>query len=251
MIDGFDDEGASFAEDASENEGLWPGDLGTLGIESRRALLQLVRGPMITAETNRELWQALLNDRMPIASRLADLFLELVVKEEDGIAFAQNVPAADARIPKAVRNQPLTLIDTVLVLTLRRELMISRESRVFIGREETFAAVAQYRPLAKLDEAAFRKRIEGSWSKLDKAGILMKAEGDERYEISPVLRLIFGADEVKAVNDAFDDMLDEAGLPAEALEAERPSDSARIRQSPAVSEPTEDGDEPYDEEEPW
>lgn len=203
------------AENGSgENEGLWPGDLGTLGIDSRRALLHLVRGPMITAEDNRELWQALLHDRPIIASRLADLFLELVVKEDDGIAFVQNAPALDTRIPKAVRNQPLTLIDTILVLTLRRELMIGQEGRVFVGREETFASVAQYRPLAKLDESAFRKRLESSWAKLDAAGILMKAESDERYEVSPVLRLIFGADEVKAVNDAFDDMLAGEEMPA-------------------------------------
>lgn len=213
MIDELHDAGDSIEDEASENDGLWPGDVGTLGIDSRRALLHLVRGPMITAEGNRELWHAMLNDRQIIASRLADLFLELVVKEDDGIAFVQNAPAFDARIPKTVRNQPLTLIDTILVLTLRRELMISQEGRVFVGREETFAAVAQYRPLAKLDESAFRKRLEGSWSKLDNAGILMKANDDERYEISPVLRLIFGPDEVKAVNDAFDSMLANGDAP--------------------------------------
>lgn len=212
--------------DTDENEGLWPGDLGTLGVDSRRALLHLVRGPMITAEGNRELWQALLHDRPLIASRLADLFLELVVKEDDGIAFVQNAPTFDTRIPKAVRNQPLTLIDTILVLTLRRELMISQEGRVFVGREETFASVAQYRPLAKLDESAFRKRLESSWAKLDVAGILMKAEGDERYEVSPVLRLIFGADEVKAVNDAFDALLAGEEMPAEL--GDEPTDNEEL-----------------------
>lgn len=252
MIEEQNDEGFAFAEDASEDERLWPGDLGTLEFESRRALLQLVRGPMITAEGNRELWQALLNDRPLIASRLADLFLELIVKEEDGIAFVQNAPAADARIPKAVRNQPLTLIDTVLVLTLRRELMIGQEGRVFVGREETFGAVEQYRPLSKLDEAAFRKRLEGSWSKLDNAGILMKADGDERYEISPVLRLIFGADEVKAVNDAFDEMLAEENPQTQELDEESSGDFAESRQPFGASATTgEDESKPYDKDEPW
>lgn len=252
MIEDPNNEGFTFAEDASEDEGLWPGDLGTLEFESRRALLQLVRGPMITAEGNRELWQALLNDRPLIASRLADLFLELIVKEEDGIAFAQNAPTADARIPKAVRNQPLTLIDTVLVLTLRRELMISQEGRVFVGREETFGAVEQYRPLSKLDEAAFRKRLEGSWSKLDNAGILMKADGDERYEISPVLRLIFGADEVKAINDAFDDILAEENPQTQELDEEGSGDFAESRQpSDSSTAPDEDESKTYDEDEPW
>ncbi|WP_165044999.1 DUF4194 domain-containing protein [Adlercreutzia sp. ZJ138] len=198
-------------EEEPSREGLWPGDTGTLCLDSRRALLQLVRGPMISAQANGELWQALLADQPSIESRLADLFLELVVQEDEGIAFVQNAPAVDTRIPKAVRNQPLTLIDTILVLSLRRELMVSHEGRVFVSQEETFASVAQYRPLSKLDEAAFRKRLEGSWSKLVSAGILLKAEGAERFEVSSVLRLIFGAEEVKAVNDAFERMLEEAG----------------------------------------
>lgn len=198
-------------EESPSREGLWPTDTGTLCLDSRRALLQLVRGPMINAQANGELWQALLADQPAIESRLADLFLELVVQEDEGIAFVQNAPAVDVRIPKAVRNQPLTLIDTILVLSLRRELMIGHVGRVFISQEEAFASVAQYRPLAKLDEAAFRKRLEGSWSKLVSAGILLKAEGAERFEISSVLRLIFGTEEVKAVNDAFEAMLEKTG----------------------------------------
>ncbi|MEG0147623.1 MAG: DUF4194 domain-containing protein [Raoultibacter sp.] len=207
-------------EEPLEDEGLWRGDCGTLSLTSRRALLQLVRGPLINAETNRELWQALFHDRAIITSRLCDLCLTLVINEEDGIAFVQNAPTQDTRIPKAVRNQPLTLIDTILVLTLRRELVIGHAGRVFIGREEAFGTVAQYRPLAKLDESAFQKRLEASWGKLVSAGILLKTDLDERYEISPVLKLIFGADEVKTINAVFDAMLENPDQSAGAQESE-------------------------------
>lgn len=201
------------ADDASEideNAGLWPGDMGTLDFNSRRALLQLVRGPMVSADTNKELWQALLNDRILIKSRLADLFLVLVIKEDDGIAFVQNAPAPDTSIPKAVRAQPLTLIDTILVLMLRREL-VGSGGRVFIGREDTYATLAQYRPLAKLDEAAYRKRLDSSWNKLVTNGMLLKTDVAERFEISPVLKLIFSAEDAEAVNAAFDGLLENPG----------------------------------------
>ncbi|MEG2459368.1 MAG: DUF4194 domain-containing protein [Raoultibacter sp.] len=207
-------------EETLEDEGLWRGDCGTLSLASRRALLQLVRGPLINAETNRELWQALFHDRAIITSRLCDLCLTLVINEEDGIAFVQNAPTQDAHIPKAVRNQPLTLIDTILVLTLRRDLIIGRAGRVFTGREEAFGAVAQYRPLAKLDESAFQKRLEASWGKLISAGILLKTDLDERYEISPVLKLIFGADEADTINALFDAMLENPDQAAGAQESE-------------------------------
>lgn len=193
-------------EDLDENAGFWPGDVGTLDLNSRRALLQLVRGPMITADGNKELWQALLNDRLLIASRLADLFLILIIKEEDGIAFVQNAPALDVRIPKAVRAQPLTLVDTILVLMLRREL-VGSSGRVFVGREDTYATLAQYRPLAKIDEAGYRKRLDNSWNKLVTSGILLKTDVSERFEISPVLKLIFTVEDADAVNAAFDDLL--------------------------------------------
>lgn len=186
---------------------LWRGDTGVLALDSRRALLQLVRGPLINAEDHRDLWQALLNDRAIIASRLADLFLQLIIREEDGIAFARNAPTTDSRIPKTVRNQPLTLIDTVMVLMLRRTLMGALEGRVFIGRAEAFDALAQYRPLAKLDEAAFRDRLDRSWNKLTQAGMLQKTDTPDRCEISPVLRLVFGAEEASAVQASFDELL--------------------------------------------
>ncbi|MEG0666627.1 DUF4194 domain-containing protein [Gordonibacter sp.] len=206
----FDEQSPTLPEeDIDENVGLWPGDLGTLELDARRALLQLVRGPMITADANKDLWRALLNDRPLIASRLADLFLVLVVKEDDGIAFAQNAPAPDTRIPKAVRSQPLTLIDTILVLMLRREL-VGSVGRTFVGREETYGTLAQYRPLAKIDEAAFRKKLDSSWNKLVINGMLLKTDTPERFEVSPVLKLIFSVEDAEAVNAAFDELLEDA-----------------------------------------
>lgn len=207
-----DFESAGFGADneGGENEGLWPGDKGLLELNSRRALLQLVRGPMISVDNSKDLWQALLNDRLAIASRLADLFLVLVIKEEDGIAFVQNAPTSDPRVPKTVRAQPLTLIDTILVLMLRREL-VGSGGRVIIGREETYATLANYRPLSQLDEAAYRRRLDNSWNKLVNNGMLMGTDIAERFEISPVLKLVFSAEDAEAVSAAFDELLRDPG----------------------------------------
>ena len=93
---------------------------------------------------------------------------------------------------------------------LRRELVGSGGS-VFIGREDTYATLAQYRPLAKLDEAAYRKRLDSSWNKLVTNGMLLKTDVAERFEISPVLKLIFSAEDAEAVNAAFDGLLENPG----------------------------------------
>ena len=192
-----------------ERDGCWEGDTGTLDFDARRALLQLLRGPSLVSDKHTELWQALLNHKAAISSRLADLFLELVVDEAAGTAFVRNAPADNPNAPKTVRNQPLTIIDTIMVLLLRRELLTCGFERALIGRGELFDQMAQYRPLAKLDESAYLKKLEASWAKLDNAGILQKTDAEDRYEISPVLKLIFGADEVRAVNEEFDRLLAE------------------------------------------
>jgi hypothetical protein len=181
-----------------DDERLWPNDTGTLTFDARRALVALVRGPMLTAG-KKELWQALLNNQVAIRSRLADLFLELIISDDTGIAFVKNAEAADGRIPKTVKSQRLTLIDTIVVLTLRKELLLDNSGRVFVSKEELIQQLAHYRPITRLDEAAFRKRIETSWSRMVKAGLLAAVETEERCEISPVLKLIFGIDEVKAI----------------------------------------------------
>ena len=46
-------------EAVPSEEGLWPGDCGTLPLNARRALLQLLRGPMVTASRHGELWAPL------------------------------------------------------------------------------------------------------------------------------------------------------------------------------------------------
>jgi hypothetical protein len=202
---------------------LWPGDSGGLGFAARRALLQLVRGPLISADKNGELWQALLNNHELIKSRLADLFLELAVDLDAGVAFVRNAVSEDEKLPKAVKNQPLTLIDTLMLLTLRKELLMDSLNRVFVSRSELLEQLANYRPIAKLDEAAFSDRLNSSWSRLVKAGILQPIEDESRCEISPVLKLIFGVDEVKAINAEFARMLAESEQNTEAVDTEAES----------------------------
>jgi hypothetical protein len=171
-------------------------------------LLHLIRGPYLAAGRNRDLYQALLNNRRPIESRLADIFMELVVDQDAELAFVRNAQGADGRLPRAVRNMPLTTIDTLMVLTLRWELLMDSLNRVFIGRDEMLEQLANYRPISKLDEAGFHRRLMGSWSKLVKAGILRPVDGNEdRCEISPVLRLVFGTEEVRAIAQEFADLL--------------------------------------------
>ena len=169
------------AEAPLDDKRLWPEDTGTLPF---------------------------LNHRAALASRLADLFLELCVDQEAGVAFAHNVSTDEREVPKAARSNAMTLLDTIMVLTLRKELQMGGANRVFIGQGELFEQLAQYRNLTKQDQSGYQDRLKASWNRLVDYRILIRSDAEDRFEISPVLKLIFGTEEAEAVNEEFERMLE-------------------------------------------
>lgn len=183
---------------------LWEADTGTLTLDARRATVKLITGPYVDQFRQAELWAALLEHRDAIAARLSDLLLELVIDEPAGIAFVKNAPSADFDLPSTVRQVKLTLIDTIMALTLRRELLMSVDARTIVGRDELMEALTQYRPLYE-DESSFKKKVEASIQKFVKSGILLKGnDNNERFEVSPALKIIFGTEEARAAHEAIE-----------------------------------------------
>jgi Domain of unknown function (DUF4194) len=189
---------ASF--DVEGGSALWPGDTGSMRAPSRRALVQLLRGPYLSADRHGKLWGALLNDEAPIRSRLADLYLDLVVDTEAQVAFVRNVDSVAADAPHVVRTATLTFMDTAMLLHLRHQLLSAGGAeRVIVGQDEVTDQLGVYREGDNADPAGYAKRINASWTKLVKYGILAPTSTEGRFEISPVLRLVFGAEQIAAV----------------------------------------------------
>ncbi|WP_425956751.1 DUF4194 domain-containing protein [Xylanimonas sp. McL0601] len=202
--------GADGAEVATQEGGdrLWRGDTGTLREPSRRALAALVKGPYVSAERHGDVWRALVADTDAIRSRLADIFLDLVVDTTLGIAFIRGAQTDAGTAPQVVRTLPLTFIDTVLLLHLRGELVRSGGSgRVIVGKDEVFEQLHVYRAASSTDEAGFTKRINASWTKFEKQNLLAKISTEGRFEVSPVLRLVFGPEEIAAVSAEYKRLL--------------------------------------------
>ena len=195
------------AEPPSPDDSLWPGDTGTLRDDSRRALLELLQGPYLSAANRGRLWTALLADTDAIRSRLHDLFLDLVIDRTDEIAFVRPVDAGERAVPLAVRARPLTFMDTLMLLVLRQHLVAARgERRVIVGKDEIYEQLVPYR--VDRDEADFERRMNASWTKLsNKLGVLHRAGADDRVEISPALRLIVDDDRVAALQREYDRFL--------------------------------------------
>lgn len=190
------------AEDAEVVHGEWRGDTGELAIASRQALLALIKGPYLSGRQKPALWTALRNDERIIRSRLHDLFLDLVIDTVAEVAFVRNVDAGDIDTPRTVRSEKLSFLDTAMLLVLR-ELLLTRESegRVIVGQDEVYERLRVYRP-DDHDDQLFTSRLNSSWATMkNRLRVLHQAgSGDEeRAEISPVLRLIVDADQVRQI----------------------------------------------------
>lgn len=195
-------------QQAPAGKSLWEGDTGTLREASRRVLVALVKGPYLSQERHNELWRALAADEDEIRSRLADLFLELVVDHDSGVGFIRPAQLTEGKAPQVVRTKALTFLDTVLALHLRGELVRSGGTgRVILGKDEVFDHLQIYRNASSTDEAGFAKRINASWSKFEDLNLVVKTSTEGRFEISPILRLVFGAEEIAAVSQEYQRLL--------------------------------------------
>jgi hypothetical protein len=213
--------GSEGADASPGSTTLWPGDVGRLREDSRRALLELIQGPYLSASNRGRLWIALLADTDAIRSRLHELFLELVIDRTDEIAFVRPIDAGDRPVPLAVRSRALTFMDTLMLLVLRQHLVAARgERRVFVDRSDVYEQLSPYR--VARDEADFERRMNASWTKLmNKLGLIHRAGSDDRVEISPALRLIFDDDRVQALRREYEAVIERGGVAAlDAAEAE-------------------------------
>lgn len=187
---------------------LFEGDTGRLVEHSRRALLELIRGPYLSSTQNPSVWSALRSDETEIRSRLHDLYLDLVLDADAGFAFVRNVADDEGTgLPRTIRSAPLTFLDTAMLLVLRQLLLAAHgERRVIVGRDEVFEQLSVYRTVDR-DERDFEKRMNASWLKMRNTLRVVHAAGrdeqEDRVELSPVLRLIVDADQVRAIRDEY------------------------------------------------
>lgn len=198
---------------------LWQGDSGTLHEASRRVLLELLKGPYVSGAQNPGLWAALVADQETIRSRLHDLFLDLVLDEFDEFAFTRKVETHDLQVPSALRAERLTFLDTAMLLVLRQFLLAAPgEERVIIGQEEVYEQLSVYRDG---DESTFLRNLNGSWGRMVNKLRVLHSAGEDRFQISPMVRFLVDEDRVRELaavyrriaGTAEDEETDRAGEP--------------------------------------
>jgi hypothetical protein len=193
----------------AHSNSLFIGDAGVLPLDTRRALVQLLSGPSLEARRHPKLWPVLLRDEAILRSRLSDLFLELVLDRDLQVAFTRQADVGDIEAPVLLRRAQLTFIDSVLVLHLRQRLTEAdtQGERAVVATSEIIEFLSVYERAASTDRAGFAKRVQASIEKIKKHSILQKIRGsDDRFEISPTLKLLFSADEISMLTRLYRQM---------------------------------------------
>ncbi len=190
---------------------LFYGDHGSLSFDSRRVLIQLLSGPCLDERRHKKLWHALSNDEEMIRARLSDLFLDLVIDRDHGMAFIRQVQVDDTETPSLLRKIQLGYLDTALVLLLRLRLAQAdaNSDRAVVDTTEITDYLMTFKRTGHTDHSGFAKNSKSAIDKFKKANILQSLPNTtDRFEISPTLRLLFSAEEIQAVTRSFKQTLE-------------------------------------------
>ena len=181
------------------SEPLYPTDTGRLPLEARRVLVQLLSGPSLDGRRHGRLWPVLLRHREVVASRLHDLFLELVIDPDAQVAFVRQADTGELDTPILLRRAPLTFLESVLLLYLRGQLADAelRGERAVVSHDEMLEQMRLYERELNTDQAGFDRRAKAAIEKAKKNNLIAAIRNSEgRFEISPTLRLLFSAEQV-------------------------------------------------------
>lgn len=218
---------ATDGEAPSDAGALFSGDRGQLPLETRRALVQLLQGPSVDGRRQARLWATLLRDEAVLRSRLHELFLDLVVDREQQVAFTRQAAVGELEAPVLLRRAALTFLESALVLYLRQRLMQgeTQGERAVVARAEALEHLRVYERDRNVDHARFERQMDNAFEKAKKLGLLHKLRGgEERYEVSPTLKLLFPAEEILALTRTYQ-ALAQGGAAAGAGEEEAPADA--------------------------
>jgi len=185
---------------------VFAGDTGELPMDARRVLVHLLLGPSLDAQRQTKLWPVLLRDEGVLRSRLHELFLELVIDHEQRVAFTRQVVDEAADVPVLLRKAPLTFVQSALLLYLRQQLTQAdaRGERAVVSKLDLLEHLRVFERDKNVDRAKFERQASGAVEKAAQLNLIRSLRGEEeRYEVSPALKLLFPAEEVIALTETY------------------------------------------------
>ncbi|MGN0063961.1 MAG: DUF4194 domain-containing protein [Nocardioides sp.] len=200
---------ATFAEEWEDptSVSLWEGDTGTLPLGVRQTLVVLLKHRFITPRSHPREWRTLVENRSEVTSRMADLFLELVVTERPEVAFKrQALSEGGDRFPTLLHDKAWSREETLVLVKLRDHVRAEAalgNPRAFIERSELLDYVAGFRPVDATDEAGDLDRARNAIANVYKTGLLVGLSTADRWEVSPAVEAMLPIEKLYELLQAF------------------------------------------------
>ncbi len=194
------------AEDGSS--GLFDGDLGTVNLAVRNALVTILKTRYVSHATHPGTWATLMVERSTIVSRLHDLLIDLHIDPNTRTAIKVPVGVeADAVDPgdgdldaeELLRTIPWTVLQAGLLVSLREHYQQERgldyDVPILVDRDELHAMGSRYVPVGHRDERTATSKINSAIERLHTMRVLLKVRGaDDRYRVAPVIETLLPVD---------------------------------------------------------
>ncbi|MCQ1954473.1 DUF4194 domain-containing protein [Arthrobacter sp. zg-Y238] len=171
---------------------LFPGDTGTLPLKLRQALIRLLRGPYLDANSSDNVYETVVDNQEQLRVRLSELFLTLVIDEDRKVALLRPVEMAEPHTSALQRQREMTREETLLLLRMR--LILDRHTgtgnEATIARQDIIEVLEGYvdpgqrdaKSVEDLADAAIRKLVQDR-------RLLLPTELDNVWVISNALPL--------------------------------------------------------------
>lgn len=191
--------------DAERVQALYPSDTGTLKAEIRQVLVNLLRGPYFERSKSRKMWDELKRHENIIRSRLADLYVDLFLDDDLGVAFCRKPELGEHEAPSLLNKKRLGYLDSVVLLELRERLMQAdaKGERAWIAKKEIHDILQVFDRDAEQDGQKVDNHLRGICNRLKEQGVLLPLKTSETMEISPVLGLLFTASDIQNLKEAY------------------------------------------------
>lgn len=216
--DPFLDEGAVDATGPS-SFAVFAGDTGRVPLPVRLTIAALLKQPYIAATgAHADAFRVLIEHRDVIVSRFHELFFDVVIDEERGVAFKKKVVAeTGSPFPSLAKDQRFSREETILLVLLRRRHHSERSAgndRVYVDRETLLEHASAFRDPTVTNEAAAIGAVEKAIESLVKQRLLGKTADADRFEILPVIEVLLPVETLRGLAEWIAGNIDERTSPA-------------------------------------
>ena len=181
-------------------------DEASLPDNARRALVSLLTNRYIWRDRNRAAWEGVTTFEDDLRWRLAEMYLDLVVDADLGVAFKRQQQGDD--VPKLLRRERALSRDaSLLMLMLFREFTFADQSDgpVVVTRDQISEFLRAYREEGDVNDASFSRRVDAAINTLVKPWQLLEPDAsvDYLFRVSPVIVPLLGVDEIARLEQAY------------------------------------------------